>query len=46
MIGGEISHIPERLGEARDTEADNCKARDILGWKPTKSLQNYIKNLT
>jgi UDP-glucose 4-epimerase len=46
MIGGEITHIAERLGEARDTEADNSKARDILGWEPTKSLQNYIKNLT
>ena len=46
MIGGEIKYIEPRSGEARDTLADNSKARKVLGWKPTKNLENYIKNLT
>jgi UDP-glucose 4-epimerase len=46
MVGGEIKYIEPRSGEARDTLADNSKARKILGWKPTKNLENYIKNLT
>ncbi len=46
MVGGEIKYIEPRPGEARDTLADNSKARKILGWKPTKNLENYIKNLT
>tara|TARA_B100000214_G_scaffold361587_1_gene325147 strand:- start:1526 stop:2428 length:903 start_codon:yes stop_codon:yes gene_type:complete len=45
-LGGKIEHIPERLGEAKHTLADNYKARDILNWKPTKTLKSYIKNLT
>ena len=46
LVGGKIKHIEPRSGEARDTLADNSKARKILGWKPTKNLENYIKNLT
>jgi len=46
LVGGEIKHIEPRSGEARHTLADNSKARKILGWKPTKNLENYIKNLT
>jgi len=46
LVGGEIKHIEPRSGEARDTLADNSKARRVLGWKPTKNLENYIKNLT
>ena len=44
-IGGDLTYLPARNGESRHTLADNCKARDILGWKPTKNLESYIKNL-
>ena len=45
LVGGEIKHIEPRSGEARDTLADNSKARKILGWKPTKNLPDYIKEV-
>ena len=40
---GSIS-IPARPGEARITLADNTKAKDMLGWEPTKKLDDYFKN--
>ena len=39
---GSIS-IPARPGEARITLADNTKAKDMLGWEPTKKLDEYFK---
>ena len=42
MVGGEITHIPPRLGEARDTQADNSKAKRILNWKPKVKLEDWI----
>lgn len=36
-------HIPERLGEARETLANNEKAKSILGWQPSISLIDYLK---
>ena len=35
--------IPARPGEARITLADNTKAKDMLGWEPTKKLDEYFK---
>ncbi len=35
-------NLPARLGEMRETLANNEKAQKILGWKPQKDLISYI----
>ncbi len=35
--------IPERSGEYDVTLADYSKARDLLDWKPTKNLNEYME---
>ena len=42
---GKIEYIPPRLGEAQVTLADNTKARDILGWRPTVTLKQGLEVL-
>lgn len=37
-----VEYIPPRLGEAQITLADVTKAKDILGWQPTVSLQQGL----
>ena len=37
-----ITFIPPRIGEARETLADIHKAKDILGWEPKVSLVEYL----
>lgn len=34
-----------KKGEAKDTLNKSTLAKDILGWNPTKNLEDYIKNL-
>lgn len=43
LIGGETVFVPPRLGDPRRSEADNTRAREILGWKPKVSLEEGIK---
>lgn len=43
LIDGPTTNIPERLGEARVTLADNTRAREELGWKPSVDLQTGIE---
>jgi UDP-glucose 4-epimerase len=43
MMGGEYIHIPPRSGEAKNTLADISKAEQLLGWKPTKLLEEYME---
>ena len=45
MFGSEIQFIPRRPGEYDMTLADYSKANKILGWKPTKNLPDYIKEV-
>ena len=45
MIGGEITHIPPRPGDALVTLADNTKAKQLLGWQPNVSLEEGIAEL-
>lgn len=37
-------NIPPRLGEARETLANNFKAVNILGWQPKVALKDYLLN--
>ncbi len=45
IIGGESVHIDSRLGDMRFTQADITKAKALLGWKPTISLEEGIEIL-
>jgi UDP-glucose 4-epimerase len=44
MISDRIEHIEERPGEARETLSNTTKIRLAFGWKPTVSLEEWIKN--
>lgn len=43
MIGGEKEYIGDRQGEARETLADNTKAKQ-QGWKPTIDLREWVND--
>ena len=43
MISDDIVHIKPRIGEARETLADNTKIRNAMGWHPTVRLEDYIQ---
>lgn len=45
MMSDNVSFLPERPGEMRETLADNSKARKVLGWEPTLFLEDYIRTL-
>ena len=44
LIGGPVKHIPARL-EPHDTLADISRAKELLGWKPTISIEEGIAEL-
>jgi UDP-glucose 4-epimerase len=44
MIGGDYIHIDARPAEARISLANNNKAKNILGWKPTAILSEWLQN--
>lgn len=44
LVGGEVSYIPPRL-EPHDTLADNSRARELLGWKPSVAIEDGIREL-
>jgi len=44
MIGGEITFVAPRI-EPRHTEADVRKAKELLGWRPTITLEEGIGEL-
>lgn len=44
LIRGEYIHIESRLGEAKESLADNSKAKSLLKWEPTQKLEDWIRN--
>lgn len=44
LIGGEVEHVAPRL-EPHDTEADISKAKSLLGWAPSVTLEEGIRGL-
>jgi UDP-glucose 4-epimerase len=42
MISNKTINIPPRLGEARETLANNEKAKLILGWNPKIDLKDWL----
>ena len=45
LIGGETTNVPERPGEMQAIQADNTKAKNLLGWEPTVKLEDGIGEL-
>lgn len=45
LIGGEFVNTPDRQGDPRRTEADITKAKELLDWEPTVTLEEGIKAL-
>ncbi len=45
LIGGETTLVESFPGEMRFTQADNTKAKKLLGWEPTISLEEGIAEL-
>ncbi len=45
MIGGETVFVDPRPGDVKYTKADNSKAKELLGWEPTISLQEGLGEL-
>jgi len=45
MMSSDISFIPERPGEMRETLADNAKIKRAMGWEPTVNVEDYIRSL-
>ena len=45
LIGGELMYLPPREGEMRFIEANNTKARELLGWEPTVTLEEGVAEL-
>lgn len=44
MFDHETINIPARIGESRNTLANNDKAKIILNWRPKFDIESYIKN--
>lgn len=44
LFGGEIVYAPPRI-EAHDSQADNRKAKELLGWEPKIKLEDGIDTL-
>ncbi|MBT7895943.1 MAG: hypothetical protein HN564_03000, partial [Flavobacteriales bacterium] len=42
----EKRYIPARKGEYPTTLCDYSKAKKVLGWIPTRNLEDYISNQT
>ncbi len=45
LIGGDFVNVPERKGDGRYFEADITKAKQLLGWEPTITLEEGIAML-
>jgi UDP-glucose 4-epimerase len=45
ILGGEVVYVPKRPGEPDVTHADIGKITSQLGWKPTVSFEDGVKNM-
>ena len=46
MMSDKKRFLPERPGEMRETLADNSRALEKLGWRPTFKVEDYIMSLS
>lgn len=45
LIGGKTITLPPRIGELRFLEANNAKAKEVLGWEPTVVFEDGLEAL-
>lgn len=45
IVGGPVTHIEARKGEARDTLADTSKTKELLGWEPSVKFVDGLRTL-
>ena len=45
LIGGPVINLPPRAGEMKKIQADNIKAKQLLGWVPTVKFEDGLKEL-
>jgi len=45
LIGGPHINIEPRQGDIRYMEADNTKAKELLGWEPTIAIEEGVSEL-
>jgi len=45
LLGGDVVHLPKRPGEPDCTLADIGKIQRLLGWKPTVSFEEGVKEM-
>lgn len=43
MISNNITFIPPRIGEAKETLSDTTKFKSVFGWEPKVAISNWIK---
>ena len=43
LVEGKHSFIDARPGEARETLADNTKAKTLLGWNPAQRFEDWVE---
>ena len=43
LVGGQHVFIDARPGEARETLADNTKAKTLLGWDPAQRFEDWVE---
>ena len=46
MFSWNVQYIDERPGEARDTLCNTLIAKRLIGYEPTRNLEDYINELT
>ena len=46
MVGGDLTFIPSRGGEAQDTLANTSKAKELLGWKAQVKVEDWINAIS
>jgi UDP-glucose 4-epimerase len=44
MISDKTEFIAPRIGESKETLANNKKAETVLGWAPKKTIEDYIRD--
>ncbi len=45
LIGGKVIYAPPRPGDMQHTLADNRRAREVLGWQPSVSIEEGIQEI-
>jgi len=45
IVGGPVEHVAGRVGEARHTQADISKTKELIGWEPLVRFDDGLRDL-